>query len=106
MLQSSVRCDLHAASFLLPRIRQHSTELHIAVITTLPQASLEAQLEATITRDQIHAHSAASRATPITLTCTVGRILRIADKHAGRRVNCPAFQGILTTASAAPTPST
>jgi hypothetical protein len=42
------------------------------------------------------------RSMPITLNCSCGKILRIADEHAGKRVKCPACQGILSSASAAP----
>jgi hypothetical protein len=34
---------------------------------------------------------------PITLNCSCGKILRIADQHAGKRVKCPACNGILTS---------
>ena len=35
---------------------------------------------------------------PITLNCTCGKTLRIADEHAGKRIKCPACNGILSSA--------
>jgi hypothetical protein len=40
---------------------------------------------------------------PFTLNCTCGKTLRIADEHAGKRIKCPACNGILS--SAAPQPA-
>ena len=39
---------------------------------------------------------------PITLNCACGKILRIPDQHAGKRVKCPACNGILATAPPQP----
>ena len=39
---------------------------------------------------------------PITLNCACGKILRIPDQHAGKRVKCPACHGILSTAPPQP----
>lgn len=39
---------------------------------------------------------------PITLNCACGKILRIPDQHAGKRVKCPACNGILSTAPPQP----
>lgn len=33
---------------------------------------------------------------PITLTCACGKMLRVADEHAGRRVKCPACNAVAT----------
>jgi len=33
---------------------------------------------------------------PITFSCPCGKILRVADEHAGKRVKCPACQAIST----------
>jgi hypothetical protein len=39
---------------------------------------------------------------PITLNCACGKVLRIPDEHAGKRVRCPACQGILSSTPPAP----
>jgi hypothetical protein len=39
---------------------------------------------------------------PITLNCSCGKILRVADEHAGKRVKCPACNNVI--ASKPPTP--
>jgi hypothetical protein len=39
---------------------------------------------------------------PITLNCGCGKILRIPDEHAGKRVKCPACNGILSAAPPQP----
>jgi len=39
---------------------------------------------------------------PITLNCACGKVLRIADEHAGKRVKCPACGGILASTPPAP----
>jgi hypothetical protein len=41
---------------------------------------------------------------PITLNCTCGKILRVADEHAGRRVKCPACNAITTAPAPEPEP--
>jgi phage FluMu protein Com len=41
---------------------------------------------------------------PITLNCKCGKILRVADQHAGKRVKCPACQTIHTVPVPAPAP--
>jgi phage FluMu protein Com len=40
---------------------------------------------------------------PITFNCPCGKVLRIADENAGKRIKCPACQAIGTAPSAAPT---
>jgi len=34
---------------------------------------------------------------PITLTCTCGKMLRIADEHAGKRIKCPACSAVIAS---------
>jgi hypothetical protein len=39
---------------------------------------------------------------PITLNCACGKVLRIADEHAGKRVKCPACSAIISSAPPQP----
>lgn len=39
---------------------------------------------------------------PITFNCPCGKVLRIADENAGKRIKCPACQAVGTAPSAAP----
>jgi hypothetical protein len=39
---------------------------------------------------------------PITLNCTCGKTLRIADEHAGKRVKCPACNAVIASKPPAP----
>src|SRR5262245_31297750 len=39
---------------------------------------------------------------PITLNCGCGKVLRIADEHAGKRVKCPACSTVLSSAPPPP----
>jgi phage FluMu protein Com len=41
---------------------------------------------------------------PITLNCTCGKMLRVADEYAGRRVKCPACNAITTAPAPEPEP--
>ena len=43
-------------------------------------------------------------AMPITFSCPCGKILRVADQHAGKRVKCPACQAISTVPAPEPEP--
>jgi len=39
---------------------------------------------------------------PITLNCTCGKTLRVADEHAGRRVKCPACSAVISAPAPEP----
>jgi hypothetical protein len=39
---------------------------------------------------------------PITFSCACGKILRVADEHAGRRVKCPACNSVRSAPTADP----
>jgi phage FluMu protein Com len=41
---------------------------------------------------------------PITLNCPCGKILRVADQHAGKRVKCPVCQAVSTVPAPEPEP--
>jgi hypothetical protein len=38
---------------------------------------------------------------PINVSCACGKVLRLADDKQGKRVRCPACQGVLTVGGAA-----
>lgn len=39
---------------------------------------------------------------PVTLNCTCGKILRVPDEHAGKRVKCPACSAVISSAPPEP----